>query len=77
MSPILYRFFVFLLAFCCLNGIIAQPRAVLDTLQTRNGVLAQLIQSESYEQAQVEAEGYRVFLKRNNLLVSPHVWSPS
>ena len=71
MTPFPFRFVLILILTCHLASVKAQPRAVLDTLQTKNNVLAQLIQSESFEQAQVEAESYKAFLKRNNLLITP------
>jgi len=48
-----------------------QDKAVNDTLNTRLTLLSQLSQSENYEQAQVEAEGFRDFLKRHKLPITP------
>lgn len=62
----------FLLLFCLsapsLHG---QSGAVLDTLGTRLTLLVQLSQSSNFEQAQVEVEFLRDFLKRNRLPISP------
>jgi hypothetical protein len=47
-----------------------QPAAVLDTLGNRLTLLIQLSQSGNYEQAQVEVEFFREFLKRQKLPIS-------
>jgi CheY-like chemotaxis protein len=47
-----------------------QPAAVLDTLGNRLTLLMQLSQSGNYEQAQVEVEFFREFLKRQKLPIS-------
>lgn len=49
----------------------AQNAAVQDSLSNRLQLLTQLSQSANYEQAQVEAEGFRDFLRRNRLAVPP------
>jgi CheY-like chemotaxis protein len=49
----------------------AQDKAVADTLNTRLTLLIQLSQSGNHEQAQVEAEGFREFLKRHRVPISP------
>lgn len=52
----------------CLFG---QSAPVLDTLGNRLSILVQLSQSGNYEQAQVEVEFLREFLKRHKLPLSP------
>ncbi len=49
----------------------AQDTAVQDTLTNRFTLLTQLSQAGSFEQAQVEAEQFRDFLKRQKLPLSP------
>jgi CheY-like chemotaxis protein len=53
----------------------AQAKLVQDTLANRLALLAQLSQSSSYEQAQVEVEWLREFLKRHKLSVTPKLVS--
>ncbi len=65
--------FIFLLTLL-LGGaqpLFCQDKAVQDTLNNRLLLLRQLSQAENYEQAQIEAEGYRELLKRHKLPVSP------
>ncbi|MFN0173051.1 MAG: response regulator [Saprospiraceae bacterium] len=52
-----------------------QASAVLDTLGNRLALLVQLSQSSNYEQAQVEVEFVREFLKRHKLPISPKALS--
>lgn len=49
----------------------AQENPVQDTLSNRLTLLVQLAQSGSYEQAEVEAESFRLFLKQHQLPLSP------
>ena len=65
-------FCLFVLAAECLFG---QSPAVLDTLGNRLSLLIQLSQSSNYEQAQVEVEFLREFLKRQKLPISPKALS--
>ncbi len=53
------------------NSAFCQEKAVMDTANTRMNLLSQLMQSGNYEQAQVEAEGFREFLKHHKTPVSP------
>jgi len=62
---------LFVSLFCAVEHLSGQDRAVTDSLNTRFTLLSQLSQSGSYEQAQVEAEGFREFLKRHHLAISP------
>ncbi len=48
----------------------AQNTAIQDSLDNRLQLLTQLSQATNFEQAQVEAEGFRDFLRRNRLPVS-------
>ena len=66
-----YLFSVMLL--CAVRSLSGQDKAVTDTLNTRLTLLKQLSQSGSYEQAQVEAEGFREFLKRHKLPITPKI----
>lgn len=56
---------------CAGESLFCQSKAVVDTLNTRMTLLTQLSQSGNYEQAQVEAEGFRAFLKRHQLPLTP------
>lgn len=63
----------FPILFCCLvlcQEVRAQSNAVLDTLTNRVQLMAQLSQAGNYEQAQVEAEWFRDFLKRYKVPIS-------
>ncbi len=53
------------------NSAFCQDKTVADTISNRLALLSQLMQSGNYEQAQVEAEGFREFLKRHKTPVSP------
>lgn len=64
-----YHFSVMLL--CAVTSLFCQDKAVNDSLNARLTLLSQLSQSGSYEQAQVEAEGFREFLKRHKLPITP------
>lgn len=55
--------------------IFGQNTAVLDTLGNRLTLLVQLSQSNNYEQAQVEVEFLREFLKRQKLPITPKALS--
>ncbi|MDX1912043.1 MAG: response regulator transcription factor [Saprospiraceae bacterium] len=71
----LFRVFLFWF-FCLLSSpIYGQTAAVLDTLGNRLSLLVQLSQSGNYEQAQVEVEFIREFLKRHQLPVTPKALS--
>jgi len=61
----------FLLFFWLAAPVSSQNSAVLDTLGSRLQVLLQLSQSSNFEQAQVEVEFLRDFLKRNKLSITP------
>ena len=63
--------FLFLTFFLALPLADSQNAAVQDSLNNRLQLLTQLSQSANYEQAQVEAEGFRDFLRRNRLAVPP------
>ncbi|MDO8365964.1 MAG: response regulator transcription factor [Saprospiraceae bacterium] len=63
---------LFVLTAECVSG---QAPAVLDTLGNRLSLLVQLSQSGNYEQAQVEVEFLREFLKRHKLPISPKALS--
>ncbi|MBX2889527.1 MAG: response regulator transcription factor [Saprospiraceae bacterium] len=60
-----------LLLLLAVGPLSAQNDLVADTLSTRFTLLTQLLQAGNYEQAQIEAEGYRDFLRRNRLAISP------
>ncbi len=64
------RIVLFILLTCVAESLFGQPSAVLDTLGNRLSLLVQLSQSSNYEQAQVEVEFFRDFLKRQNLPIS-------
>mgnify|MGYP001203512903 CR=1 FL=1 len=62
----------FLLALLCVGeAAYCQNKAAVDTFNTRLTLLTQLSQSANYEQAQVEAEGLRAFLKRHQMPITP------
>lgn len=63
--------FILALLFCAQQAAFCQGKAVQDTFNTRLALLVQLSQSANYEQAQVEAEGFREFLKRQALPITP------
>ncbi|MEO6040140.1 MAG: response regulator, partial [Saprospiraceae bacterium] len=67
-APILLLFLTFFLEVRLAS---AQNAAVQDSLNTRLQLLTQLSQASNFEQAQVEAEGFRDFLRRNRLPVPP------
>ncbi len=67
----LIRLFIYVMLFWGAGGLSAQSTAVLDTLTNRLTLLVQLSQSGSYEQAQVEAETFRAFLKQHQLPITP------
>lgn len=68
----MYRFACLLFFLILLSGTIsAQSGAVQDTLSNRLTLLTQLSQSGSYEQAAVEAEAFRIFLKQHQLPHTP------
>ena len=58
---------------CAGGSSFAQTRAESDTLNSRLLLLTQLAQAGNFEQAQVEAEGLRAFLKRHQLPITPRV----
>ncbi len=60
-----------LVFFWAAAGLSAQSSAVQDTLLNRLTLLVQLSQSGSYEQAEVEAESFRAFLKQHQLPLTP------
>lgn len=49
----------------------AQNQQVLDSMNNQVNLLSQLVQAGNYEQAQVETESFRNFLKRHKLPISP------
>lgn len=61
----------FLLFVWLASPVCSQNNAVLDTLGSRLQVLLQLTQSSNFEQAQVEVEFLRDFLKRHKLPITP------
>ncbi|MBL7825524.1 MAG: response regulator transcription factor [Saprospiraceae bacterium] len=63
-------FFLFLFYLSAIR-VSAQDRTVQDTLSTRLTLLNQLTQAGNFEQAQVEGEFLREFLKRHELPVTP------
>jgi CheY-like chemotaxis protein len=69
MRRILRIFFLSLFVITA-ESLFGQPAAVLDTLGNRLTLLVQLSQSGNYEQAQVEVEFFREFLKRQKLPIS-------
>jgi DNA-binding response OmpR family regulator len=68
-QQIKYIFFALVLALPSVA--FAQEKAVLDTLSNRITLLVQLSQAGNFEQAQVESELFREFLKRQKLPLSP------
>jgi DNA-binding response OmpR family regulator len=65
---------ILLLLLCFLPispALFAQNKAVLDTMVNRMMLLGELSQAGNFEQAQVEAEWYRAFLRRHKQPVSP------
>lgn len=71
---------ILLIVFCSIfflatTAVFGQNAAVLDTLGNRLSLLAQLSQSSNYEQAQVEVEFLREFLKRHKLPLTPQALS--
>lgn len=70
--PRILLFIVFVLT---AESLFSQSAAVLDTLGNRLALLLQLSQSSNYEQAQVEVEFLREFLKRHKLPISPKALS--
>jgi len=67
---VFFTFFIF-----AAEVLFGQGSVVLDTLGNRLTVLVQLSQSGNYEQAQVEVEFLREFLKRHKLPISPKALS--
>lgn len=65
------RPFIYVMLFWGAGGLSAQSTAVQDTLSNRIALLVQLTQSGSYEQAQVEAEAFRAFLKQHQIPITP------
>ena len=78
-SPIamhrILRISLFTLFAFAAESVFGQSPAVLDTLGNRLSLLVQLSQSNNYEQAQVEVEFLREFLKRHKLPVTPKALS--
>jgi len=78
-SPIpmrrIHRIVFFTLFVIAAETLFGQGSAVLDTLGNRLALLVQLSQSSNYEQAQVEVEFVREFLKRHKLSISPKALS--
>lgn len=66
-----YKFCLFILLFLGAHALSAQGGSVQDTLGNRLTLLVQLTQAGNFEQAEVESEGFRDFLKRHNLPLSP------
>ncbi len=62
---------LFALLFAAAQDAPAQEKAVQDTLSNRMTLLNQLSHAGSFEQAQVEAEQFREFLKRQKLPLTP------
>ncbi|HRI61975.1 MAG TPA: helix-turn-helix domain-containing protein, partial [Saprospiraceae bacterium] len=56
---------------CAVAPLFGQDKAVSDTMNARLTLLTQLSQSGNYEQAQVEADGFREFLKRHRQSITP------
>lgn len=48
-----------------------QDKVIIDSLNNKLALIAQLSQSANYEQAQVEAESAREFMKRHRILITP------
>lgn len=68
-----YKIFLLLfITFLLGKGLaLGQSRLVLDSLNNRLTLLTQLTQSDNFEQAQMEVEGLRDFLKRHHIPISP------
>jgi CheY-like chemotaxis protein len=66
----LLRTCLLFLAVCTAAPAFAQ--SVLDSVESREAVLEQLVKSGNFEQAQVEAEDLRALLKRNKAYLSPN-----
>lgn len=66
-----YTFIVFILFFAAAQQGLAQDKAVQDTLSNRLTLLVQLSQAGNFEQAQVESELFREFLRRQKIPLSP------
>ena len=66
-----YKLALFLLFSALAQDALGQENSVLDTLTTRLTLLTQLTQAGNFEQAQVESELFRDFLKRQKLPLSP------
>lgn len=62
---------LFVTLLCTGGSVFCQDKAVADTIRNRMALLSQLTQAGNYEQAQVEAEGFREFLKSHKAPVSP------
>ena len=73
--PRTFRIVLFYLFILASGSLFGQHAAVLDTLDNRLTVLEQLSQSSNYEQAQVEVEFLRDFLKRHKLHITPKALS--
>jgi DNA-binding response OmpR family regulator/tmRNA-binding protein len=70
--PIMYRLIstiTLLIGLVC--NVPAQGTAVMDTFQNRIALLGQLIQAESFEQAQMEAAQFTEFMRRHKLPLTP------
>lgn len=70
----MYRFTCYCICILILGGpfaLQAQPGAVQDTLTNKIALLVQLSQSGSYEQAEVEAESLRAFMKQHQMPLTP------
>jgi DNA-binding response OmpR family regulator len=66
-----FKFVILALLFAVAQPVAAQQKAVQDTLANRLTLLVQLTQAGNFEQAQVESELFREFLKRQKLPLSP------
>lgn len=66
-----FKFVILFLLFTAARSSVAQQKAVQDTLANRLTLLLQLTQAGNFEQAQVESELFREFLKRQRLPLSP------
>lgn len=64
-------YLLFLLVFCGTTRLSAQNSRVQDSLSNRLILVNQLSQAGNFEQAQVEAEALRDFLKRHHLPLTP------
>jgi DNA-binding response OmpR family regulator len=73
-TPMKFLTATFSILFCCIvlcQGLRAQSTAVLDTLNNRIQLMTQLSQAGNDEQAEVEAEWFRDFLKRYKIPITP------